>query len=96
MLGGGGGAPGATGGGLCIFTCSAVLSAFGAVAALYDYDLGPESAFFTVQGLGALCFAKCQYLRLAEEKSRLGGGGGGGGPGGAWHRSDWGEPSFPL
>lgn len=69
--GGGGGAPGATGGGLCVFTCSTFFSAIGAIAALYDYDLGPESAFFAVNGLGALCFAKCQYLRLAEQRSRL-------------------------
>ncbi len=65
------GGVGASGGGLCVFTCATLFSAFGAIAALYDYDLGAESAFFAVNGLGALCFAKCQYLRLAEEKSRL-------------------------
>lgn len=68
--GGGMGGGGGQGGGLCVFTCSSVLSAFGAVAALYDFDLGAESAFFAVNGLGALCFAKCQYLRLAQEKNR--------------------------
>jgi len=77
MIGGGGGgvsagnAGGGASGGLCVFSCAAALSAIGALAALYDYDLGSESAFFAISGLGALCFAKCQYLKLAEQKSRV-------------------------
>lgn len=71
------GGSGSAGGGLCVFTCSTILSAFGAIAALGEYDLGAESAFFTVEGLGALCFAKCQYLRIAREKSERGQGLGG-------------------
>lgn len=69
--GGGGGGLVGGGGGLCVFSCAAILSAFGAIASLYDFDIGSESAFFATTGLGALCFAKCQYLRLAQEKSRI-------------------------
>jgi len=67
----GGGQRGGDGGGVCIFTCSALLSTLGAMASYYDFDIGTESAFFAVTGLGALCFAKCQYLRLAREKKLM-------------------------
>lgn len=67
--GGFGGGGGADGGGLCVFSCAAVVSAFGAVAALYGLDLGPETTFFAISGLGALCFTKCQYLRLIQQRN---------------------------
>lgn len=57
--------------GLCVFTCAAILSAAGAVASLMDLDIGSESAFFATTGLGALCFADCQYLRLVQERGGI-------------------------
>lgn len=59
------------GGGLCVFGCATILSGFGALAALVGFDLGPESAFFAINGLGAICFAKCQYLRLGLQRLGL-------------------------
>jgi hypothetical protein len=67
--------PGAvdSGSGLCMFTCSSILSAMGMLAAFYEYDLNQQAAASAVEGITVLCLTKCQLRQKSLQNRKSSG-----------------------